>query len=261
MPDRMMPVNASLNRAALFPCALAENLEEARGTRPSRRSERDLILTYARAQLIELRKALLALDDALARLLRTTREPALGQMRLAWWRGRWRSWTMRRPSRKPVLKALETEVLPHGVTGVSLVPIVHGWEVLIGRGPHADAMRRFGEGRGAIVHRGRGPARQQARSTGRGRAGMGARRPGRQSSSGRGKRRGPGSRPAVARCRHRCPLEPSGAGVGRSRASGKELDQPKRQTGRRALASRAAAHSIASLDCPRPCRRVGFRIL
>ncbi|WP_137864775.1 MULTISPECIES: squalene/phytoene synthase family protein [unclassified Sphingomonas] len=113
--------------------------------------ERDLILTYAPRAAQSGLQALLALDDALARLLRTTREPALGQMRLAWWREALEKLDHAPAPAEPVLKALETEVLPHGVTGVSLVPIVHGWEVLIEEEAlHADAMRRFGEGRGQL---------------------------------------------------------------------------------------------------------------
>ncbi|MEN2708663.1 squalene/phytoene synthase family protein [Sphingomonas sp. NPDC092331] len=113
--------------------------------------ERDLIVTYApierRAGLL----ALLALDDALARLLRTTREPALGQMRLAWWREALERLDRAPAPAEPVLRALEAEVLRRGVTGASLVPIVHGWEVLVEEATlDADAMRRFAEGRGQL---------------------------------------------------------------------------------------------------------------
>jgi len=110
--------------------------------------ERDLVLTYARADRRPGLAALLALDDALAKLLRTTREPALGQMRLAWWREALEKLDHAPAPAEPVLKALEAEVLRHGITGASLVPIVHGWEVLIEEERlDADAMRRFGEGR------------------------------------------------------------------------------------------------------------------
>jgi phytoene synthase len=113
--------------------------------------ERNLILTYAPASGRGGLEALLALDDALAKLLRSTREPALGQMRLAWWREALEKLDRAPAPAEPVLKALEAEVLRHGVTGTSLVPIVHGWEVLIEEeelGP--DAMRRFAEGRGQL---------------------------------------------------------------------------------------------------------------
>lgn len=113
--------------------------------------ERDLILTYASASARAGLAALFALDDALAKLLRTTREPALGQMRLAWWRESLEKLDRAPAPAEPVLRALEAEVLRHGVTGASLVPIVHGWEVLIEEEVlDAGAMRRFGEGRGQL---------------------------------------------------------------------------------------------------------------
>ncbi|RYE01298.1 MAG: hypothetical protein EOP61_11635, partial [Sphingomonadales bacterium] len=88
--------------------------------------ERALILTYAGERRAAL-AALLALDDALATLLRTTSEPALGQMRLAWWREALERLDSAPAPAEPVLRALAGEVLPLGVTGASLVPIVHGW--------------------------------------------------------------------------------------------------------------------------------------
>jgi phytoene synthase len=113
--------------------------------------ERDLILTYAPAAGRAGLEALLALDDALAKLLRTTREPALGQMRLAWWREALEKLDRAPAPAEPVLRGLEVEVLRHGVTGASLVPIVHGWEVLIEEEVLGEAaMRRFGEGRGHL---------------------------------------------------------------------------------------------------------------
>jgi phytoene synthase len=113
--------------------------------------ERDLALSYAPSSGRAGLAALLALDDALARLLRTTREPALGQMRLAWWREALEKLDRTPAPAEPVLRALETEVLRHGVKGGSLVPIVHGWEVLIEEEMlDAPAMQRFGEGRGRL---------------------------------------------------------------------------------------------------------------
>lgn len=113
--------------------------------------ERALALSYApRAGLAAL-EALLALDDALAQLLRTTREPALGQLRLAWWREALARLDSEAAPAEPVLQALAREVLPKGVRGASLVPIVHGWEVLVEEEAlDRDALRRFGEARGEL---------------------------------------------------------------------------------------------------------------
>jgi len=118
---------------------------------PDGNPERTLALSYAPRGGAAAIEALVALDDALAQLLRTTREPALGQLRLAWWREALARLDGEPAPAEPVLQALEREVLPRGVTGASLVPIVHGWEVLVeeetlGR----DALRRFGEGRGQL---------------------------------------------------------------------------------------------------------------
>jgi phytoene synthase len=113
--------------------------------------ERGLVLAYAPPASRVALAALLALDDALALLLRTTREPALGQMRLAWWREALERLDQARPPAEPVLRGLAREVLTRGVTGASLVPLVHGWEVLVEEERlDADALRRFGEGRGTL---------------------------------------------------------------------------------------------------------------
>lgn len=118
---------------------------------PEGSPERALALSYAPRGTAAAIEALFALDDALAQLLRTTREPALGQLRLAWWREALAKLDSEPAPAEPVLQALEREVLPRGVKGASLVPIVHGWEVLVeeetlGR----DALLRFCAGRGQL---------------------------------------------------------------------------------------------------------------
>jgi 15-cis-phytoene synthase len=113
--------------------------------------ERALILSYAPAADRAALEALLALDGALAQLLRTTREPALGQLRLAWWREALARLDREAAPAEPVLMAIAGEVLPRGVRGEALVPIVHGWEVLIEEEAlDRDALVRFGEGRGQL---------------------------------------------------------------------------------------------------------------
>lgn len=114
---------------------------------PSEDPERALILAYAPTEGRAALAALLALDDALAQVLRTTTEPALGQMRLAWWREALERLDQAPPPAEPVLEGLARA----GLAGTPLVPIVHGWEVLIEEEQlDADALRRFGEGRGSL---------------------------------------------------------------------------------------------------------------
>jgi len=112
--------------------------------------ERGLAMAYApddgrRAAL----SALLALDAALADVVRTTTQPAIGQIRLAWWREQLAKIDYAPPPAMPVLTALAETILPRGVTGTQLAKIVEGWEVLIEEETlDRDALRRFGVERG-----------------------------------------------------------------------------------------------------------------
>lgn len=93
---------------------------------------RDLALSYApmgrRAGL----DALFALDGALGQVMRTTREPMVGQMRLAWWREALETLDNAPAPAEPVLRALAADVLPGGVSGRDLALLVDGWEPLLG---------------------------------------------------------------------------------------------------------------------------------
>jgi phytoene synthase len=108
--------------------------------------ERTLILTYAPASGRAALAALLALDDALAALLRTTREPAIGQIRLAWWREALAKLDSAPPPAEPVLQTIAAS----GLVGGGLTAIVDGWEVLLEDRLDAAALTRFGEGRGSL---------------------------------------------------------------------------------------------------------------
>lgn len=90
-----------------------------------------LALSYADAGDRPALAALLALDDALAALLRTTTEPAIAQIRLAWWRERLAELETVAPPAMPVLMGLAEHVVPRGIATARLVEIVEGWEVLI----------------------------------------------------------------------------------------------------------------------------------
>ena len=118
---------------------------------PERSPERGILLAYAPVSGRSALAALLALDDTLATLLRTTREPALGQIRLAWWREALERLDQAPAPAEPVLSAIARDVLPHGIAGAELVPLVHGWEVLIeAESLDEAALERFAEGRGTL---------------------------------------------------------------------------------------------------------------
>lgn len=67
--------------------------------------------------------ALHALDLELAEVVRTTTEPMLGQIRLAWWREQLQELDAGARPAQPVLTALAEHVLPRGVSGASLEPL------------------------------------------------------------------------------------------------------------------------------------------
>lgn len=84
---------------------------------------------------------LLALDTRLAQLVRETREPMLGQIRLAWWRERLGGAREKRPKGEPLLALL-------GEDSERLVPLVDAWEAMLGEAPlPRDTLADFAEGR------------------------------------------------------------------------------------------------------------------
>jgi 15-cis-phytoene synthase len=94
-------------------------------------AERALALSYAPADRRAGVEALLLLDGTLGGILRTTREPLVGQMRLTWWADALAALDERAPPAEPVLQALARDVLPRGVTGAELAGMVDGWEALL----------------------------------------------------------------------------------------------------------------------------------
>jgi len=91
-----------------------------------------LALSYAPDRSRAALEALFALDTALGNVLRTTREPLVGQMRLAWWREALQGLDASGAPAEPVLQSLTAAALPLGITGRALSDMVDGWEPLLG---------------------------------------------------------------------------------------------------------------------------------
>lgn len=114
--------------------------------------ERLLALSYAPKDAREGLAALFALDDILGQILRATRDPLVGQMRLVWWHDALSALDTAPPPAEPVLRALAREVLPYGVTGVALAGMVEGWEVLLdATTPDAPTLERHAVARGVAL--------------------------------------------------------------------------------------------------------------
>jgi phytoene synthase len=108
-----------------------------------------LAMSYAPPAARPPLEAMFALDDTLATILRTTREPIVGQMRLTWWYEALIALDHAPAPHQPVLQALEHSVLPAGVTGASLAAMTDGWEVLLDPEIDEAAFARFAVERGA----------------------------------------------------------------------------------------------------------------
>jgi phytoene synthase len=110
--------------------------------------ERALALSYAPQSARTALAALFALDDTLASILRSTREPLIGQMRLTWWFEALERLDTAPAPAEPVLTALQNEVLPAGVSGAMLATLADGWEALLEPDIDTAAIERFGRDRG-----------------------------------------------------------------------------------------------------------------
>jgi phytoene synthase len=87
-----------------------------------------LALTYVPLTNRGALASIFAIDRAMGDVVRTTREPMLGPIRLAWWRERLQELDLGMSTvGEPRLQAVERELLPLGVTGNDLAELESGW--------------------------------------------------------------------------------------------------------------------------------------
>jgi phytoene synthase len=94
--------------------------------------------------------ALFAIDDALGDVVATSTQPALGAIRLAWWRDALERLDTLPPPPEPRLKAAATELVARGVTGAQLARLAEGWAALFDEVRDAEAIGERGEALFAI---------------------------------------------------------------------------------------------------------------
>lgn len=112
--------------------------------------ERGLAIGYAPSAVQPRLAALFALDTTLGAILKTTREPMVGQMRLTWWYEALVRLDSAPPPAEPVLQALAAHVVPR-VSGTALAAIAEGWEALLETPLEDNAVERFAQGRGGLL--------------------------------------------------------------------------------------------------------------
>lgn len=95
--------------------------------------------------------ALFALDATLGNIVRTARDPLLGQMRLAWWH---EALSGLGAGAVPPQPLLTTIAGLNGLNGPQLAEMVDGWEMLVAiEAPDDIALRRYAACRGGALFR------------------------------------------------------------------------------------------------------------
>ena len=83
----------------------------------------------------------------MAEVVANSTQPALGAIRLAWWREALQRLDQHPPPAEPRLKAAAAELLPRGVTGAALARLEGGYATLLDEEPDSE---RLGEGGEAL---------------------------------------------------------------------------------------------------------------
>jgi len=93
--------------------------------------DRDLVRLYWPVTLRPAFDALFGIDDALAEILAGSTQPALGAIRLAWWREALQRLDVAPPPPEPRLQAAAADLLTRGISGVRLAALEDGWAALL----------------------------------------------------------------------------------------------------------------------------------
>ena len=115
--------------------------------------DRTLALAYVSARHREAVRALWTLDGALGAVLTSAREPAIRQIKLAWWREALERLDTAPAPAEPVLQALEAHVMPRAITGADLSGFEEGWRMLLADRLDTDSLDLYAANRGARLFR------------------------------------------------------------------------------------------------------------
>lgn len=117
-------------------------------------ADRRLALTYVPTRARPAVEALWGLDVALGQVLSSGKEPLISQIKLAWWRESLEKLDSDPAPPEPVLQAVASAVLTHGVSGRELSAMVEGWETLLQPDILGPAeLETYAAGRGGLLFR------------------------------------------------------------------------------------------------------------
>jgi len=110
-------------------------------------TDRDLVRLYWPVGLRPAFDALSAIDDVMAEIVASSTQPALGAIRLAWWREALERLDHHPPPPEPTLTAAAAQLLPRGISGAALAALEDGYATLLDEEPSLD---RLGSGGAAL---------------------------------------------------------------------------------------------------------------
>ena len=100
--------------------------------------DRDLVRLYWPVELRPAFDALFGIDDALRDVVVSSSQPALGAIRLAWWRDALERLDRNPPPPEPRLQAVASELLPRGITCTDLAALEEGWTTILDEQPDIE---------------------------------------------------------------------------------------------------------------------------
>ena len=100
--------------------------------------DRDLVRLYWPVELRPAFDALFGIDDAMAEVVASSTQPALGAIRLAWWREALERLDSKSPPPEPRLQSAFASLLPRGITGAELAGLEDGWATLLDEEPDIE---------------------------------------------------------------------------------------------------------------------------
>ncbi len=112
-------------------------------------ADRALMLQQVRADIRPAFEALWAIDAAMADVVARATQPALGAIKLAWWREQLEALDSGAPPAEPRLDAAARHLLPRGISGADLAGLEPGWAALLDEQVAADRIAK----RGALLFR------------------------------------------------------------------------------------------------------------
>ena len=94
-------------------------------------ADRELALQHLPARHRAAFEALWAIDAAMADVVARATEPALGRIKLTWWRDELERLDEQPPPAEPRLRAVAEHLLPVGIAGAELAALEPGWATLL----------------------------------------------------------------------------------------------------------------------------------